>query len=122
MPPEPLGSLAGVGIYIEQDSGWIPEPRYAEIDVLDSSETILHHLSTPSHRRVITATIWKSPGSYATLVQASDDHEAVTFSGDVDSGQVYIRTIEGQRIQNIAGDSAADRFVMRFTAELTKAS
>lgn len=122
MAPEPLGSLAGVGIYIEQDSGWIPEPRYAEIDVLDSDETILHYLSTPSNRRVITATIWKSPSGYETLVTASRAHEEVAFSGDVDGGQVYIRSIEGQRVQNVAGASAAERFVMRFTAELTKAS
>lgn len=116
-----MGSLAGVEIHIEQDSGWIPEPRFAEIDVLDSDETILHYLSTPSNRRVITATIWKSPASFAALVVASRAHEEVGFSGDVDSGQVYIRTIEGQRIQNVAGGSAADKFVMRFTAELTEA-
>ena len=117
-----MGSLAGVEIHIEQDSGWIPEPRYAEIDVLDSDETILHYLSTRSNRRVITATIWQSPSDYDSLVSASRAHQEVAFSGDVDSGQVYIRTIEGQRIQNIAGASAAERFVMRFTAELTKAS
>jgi len=117
----PLGSLAGVGIYIEQDSGWIPEPRFAEIDVLDSDDTILHYLSTPSNRRVITATIWKSPGSFQGLVDACRDHDPVGFSGDVDGGTVYIRTIEGQRIQNVSGGSAGDKFVMRFTAELTEA-
>jgi hypothetical protein len=116
-----MSSLAGVTLYLEQDTGWVSTPRFAALDVLDSTSTSLHYLSAPSSRRSITGTILGSPGDYDSLVTAARAHVAVSFVGDVDSGQCYILNISGQRAQNVAEASASANFVMRVTAELMEA-
>ena len=108
-------SLGGVTIYLEQDTGWISAPRFALHDVLDSTETIIHLLSVPSSRRMITGTV---KNDYPTLKALGDAAAEVTFStDDGTSGQCYILSISGQRIQNVGTD-----VWYRFTAELIEAS
>ncbi len=112
-----MSSLADVTIYIEQDSGWIATPRYALLDILDSTETTTHFLSSPSNRRTITGTILSDTGDYDALVTAARNHVSVTLTTDIDSGTVYILSVGANRIQNIG---AVD--VHRFTAELMETS
>ena len=120
-------SLAGEVIYIEQDTDWVNAPRFAELLILDSSSSVLHYLSVPSRRRTITGTIidqsgGTAPQTYTDLVTAARAHVAVNLTTEQGSqGNVIILDITGQRVQNVAGATAAKKYVIRFTVELIQA-
>ncbi len=122
-----MSTLAGETIYIEQDSDWVNAPRFAALDVLDSTATILHYLSTPSRHRSITGTIHDqsggtAPQTYTDLVTAARAATAVNLTTEQGSqGNVYILDITGQRVDNTAGASAAKKYVIRFSVELMQA-
>jgi hypothetical protein len=105
--------LAGVTIYLEQDSGWRVAPRLSFLDPLDATETTIHVLGVPSNRRTITGTIRSSVGDYDTLVVAAEAHSAVNLTTDIDSATVIILDISAPRIQNVGTETW-----WRFTAEL----
>ena len=117
-----MGTLAGVTINIEQDTGWQPGPRLALLDPLDATETTIHTLGVPSNRRTIVATIKESPASWESQVAVCEAHNAVTFVGDVDTATVIILSINGQRIQNVSGATASDKFTIRFSVEMMETS
>ena len=120
-------TLAGESIKIEQDTDWVTAPRFAALDILDSTSTTLHFLSTPSRRRSITGTIidqsgGTAPQTYTDLVTAARAHVAVNLTTEQGSqGNVYILDITGQRVQNVTGATEAKKYVIRFTVELMEA-
>lgn len=120
-------TLAGESIKIEQDTDWVTAPRFAELLVLDASASTLHFLGLASKRRTITGTIidqsgGTAPQTYTDLVTAARAHVAVNLTTEQGSqGNCYIMSIEGQRVQNVAGDTEAKKYVIRFTVELMQA-
>ena len=39
---------------LDGDTGWMATPRFAPQDILDSDGTIMHGLSSPSNRRILS--------------------------------------------------------------------
>lgn len=114
-------TLDSIGIHVEADSDWLSAPIFAVLDPLDSTVSTVHKLSVPSNRRAITAFLLGSvddaKNDYASLVSSCNTATAVTFVDDQSrSTSVYILNINGDRIPD------ADRYSIRFTAELLKAT
>ena len=58
--------LNGVRIYVEDDSGWIPTPRKGLINILNSTNTIVHQAGREAHTRSLTFVIFS--GYYASIL------------------------------------------------------
>lgn len=92
------------------DTGWMPEPRYAPQDVLDSDGTVMHALSSPSPKRTIVGHfVTGAAAAYAGLVATAQSRTATSFAGE----SCYILTVVGQRIQNIGAEE-----IWRVTVEI----
>jgi hypothetical protein len=121
-------TLNGESINIEQDTDWQSTPGFAVLNPLDATASTVHFLHVPSKRRAITAHLIDISGgtalqTYTDLVSACDSHVAVTFVDDQSrSKSVYIMSISGQRVQNVAGATAAKKYVIRVSAELMDAT
>ncbi len=121
-------SLNSVSINVEQDTDWQSAPNFAVLNPLDSTASTVHFLFVPSKRRSITGHLididgGTAPASYAGLVSAADAHVAVAFVDDQGSStQVFILSIAGNRVQNTTGAAAANKYVIRFSAELLDAT
>lgn len=123
-----MSSLGGTTIYIEQDTDWQSAPRYAFLEVLDATSSTVHYLGVPSKRRTVTAflydvSIGSAPADYIALTTSCCNHVAVNLTTEQGSvGDVYILDISGQRVQNVSGDTAAKKYIIRFTCNLMDAS
>jgi len=121
-------TLDGTGISLEQDTDWVSTPNFAVISPLDSTANTVHFLSVPSKRRSLTGHLidisgGTAPASYDALVASADAHIAVDFVDDQSvTTSVYIMSITGQRVQNVTGAAAANKYVIRFSIELMDAS
>ncbi len=119
-----MSTLSGTTIFIEQDTDWVTAPRFAELLVLDASSSVLHFLGLASKKRTITGFLYDldgggAPADYAALVTAARDHVVVNLTTEQGSqGNVYVLSITGQRVQNVAGATAAKKYIIRFTVEL----
>jgi hypothetical protein len=89
-------------LLVTADSGWRVEPRYAALDVLGSSSTIMQHLSDPSYKRTISG--WVIGGSESFDIGASYE------------GGLVVST-SGRRYQNSDGDQ-----IWNWTVELVQES
>ena len=122
-----MTTLNGNTIYVRQDTDWVNQPRFAQLHILDSTSTTLHSLSTPSDMRTITAFLHDpsggtAPATYDALVTVCRARTAVDLVDDQgDTTSVYVMSIEGSRIQNVAGATAAKKYTIQFTMELMKA-
>lgn len=80
-------------LYINADTGWRTEPRWAGIDIIGSSGTTMQHLSDPSPRRTISG-YYEGDGS--TLFAGET---TVTINGITG----YLVNVSGRRLQNVGG-------------------
>lgn len=81
-------------LYLIADTGWRTEPRYAPQDVLDSTGTVMHHLSDPSPKRTIAGYYEGDASSFGAAYVGGG---VATISGI--SGVVL--NVSGQRLQNV---------------------
>jgi hypothetical protein len=76
--------LNGVRIYVEDDSGWQPNPRKGEINLLDTEYTIVHHAGRESHRRELGFVVFSGyyenilPLANMDSISLEDDEGATT--------------------------------------------
>lgn len=121
-------TLNGTSINVEQDTDWQSTPSFAIQTPLDATSSNVHFLSVPSSRRSITGHLidisgGSAPASYDALVTSCNNHVAVNFTDDQgDTTSVYILSISGQRVQNVSGAAAANKYVIRFSIELMDAT
>lgn len=80
-----------MAFYINADTGWRTEPRWAAIDIIGSSETTMQHLSDPSPRRTISA-YYEGDGS------ALFAGETTATVGDATG---YLVNVTSRRLQNV---------------------
>ena len=108
-------TLGGHRIYVEKDSGWIASPRVGEINVLDSSETIIHCAGRPSYTRNITFVVFS--GYDVNIIPLADtcSVSGVLLTSDQgNEGYVYIKTLKPERLLDTSRITA----VIRVNAEL----
>jgi hypothetical protein len=80
--------LGGNRIYVEKDSGWIPIPRKGQIDLLDTSYSILHTAGRESLKREITFVVFS--GYESNILPLVDDTSVSFEDGDGDTYTVSI--------------------------------
>lgn len=108
-------TIDGNRIYVEKDTGWQSERRQAEIDVLDSSKTIIHDSGRPSYKRSIQFVVFS--GYAANILPLQDAASSYTLVSDQGSeGSVFVKSLEPERLQAINYDTP----VYRVTMEMTK--
>ncbi len=106
--------LDGTRIYVEEDTGWIPKVRLGELNILDSTQTVIHKIGVGSYTRTLQFVVfdaykvWLLDNALLTTVPLISDQGA--------EGNVEIKSISADRIQalNYAGP------VSRITVELVK--
>ena len=81
-------------LYINADTGWRTEPRWATIDIIGSTGTTMQHLSDPSPRRTIS-------GYYEGDASSLFAGETTVTVGDATG---YLINVAARRLQNV-GDN-----------------
>jgi hypothetical protein len=91
-------TLNGVTLYVTRDVHLNPA-IVAELEVLDSTSTIVQHFSKPSTRRRLTAYVVGST-NWGNIEDLSSGSAAVNYTSDLGSqGNYYIKTVEGDRVR-----------------------
>ncbi len=83
---------------LDGDAGWMATPRFAPQDVLDSDGTIMHGLSSPSNRRILSGHLI-GEGIEAFTATANSRVE-ITIAGVTG----LILNVTGRRRQNTGDD------------------
>lgn len=107
--------IHGQRIYVEKDTGWQASPRRGEIDVLDSTQTLIHCAGRPSYKRTLTFVLFS--GYHANILPLADICSGIPLISDQGAeGDVYIMNLKADRIF----DTSRTTPVFRITAELLK--
>lgn len=101
--------LDGQRIYVEKDSGWAHNPRLGEINVLDSTQTIIHTAGRPSYTRQLTFVVFS--GYHDNILPITD---GILLSDQGNEGEVIVKSMKGERLMDISRTTA----VFRCTVEL----
>lgn len=105
--------LDSIRIYVEDDSGWIPQPRKGEIDLLDTNYTIIHTAGNRSYRRTITFVVFEN---YETSILPIAAKASVAFVDDSGtSTDVSVLSFSPERLYDYLGQK-----IFRVKAELIK--
>lgn len=107
-------TLNGVRIYVEDDTDWQWTPRIGEIDVLDSTQTIMHHAGRPSYKRTLQFVIFS--GYHANILSLPSGIAIPLVSDLGAQGDVTIKSIKAKRLL----DTSRTTGVYRCTCECTK--
>lgn len=99
--------LDGHRIYVEKDSGWAHAPRIGEINILDSSQTIIHTAGRPSYTRDIVFVIFS--GYHASILPITD---GALVSDQGAEGDVVVKGCDAERLQDIKRTTAVFRVTM----------
>ena len=83
---------------LDGDTGWMATPRFAPQDVLDSDGTIMHGLSSPSNRRILSGHLI---GCGIEAFTAAANSRAETTVAGVTG---LVLNVSGQRKQNTGTD------------------
>ena len=100
-------TLDAVRIYVEKDSGWAHDPRIGEINILDSSQTIIHTAGRPSYTRDITFVVFS--GYHASIIPITD---GALVSDQGAEGDVIVKSCSAERLQDIKRTAAVFRVTM----------
>lgn len=100
-------TLDGVRIYVEKDSGWDHAPRIGEINILDSSQTIIHTAGRPSYTRDIVFVVFS--GYHASVLPITD---GALVSDQGAEGDVVVKSCSAERLQDIKRTAAVFRVTM----------
>lgn len=100
-------TLDGHRIFVEKDSGWDHAPRIGEINVLDSSQTIIHTAGRPSYTRDITFVVFS--GYHATILPITG---GALVSDQGAEGDVIVKSCGAERLQDIKRTAAVFRVTM----------
>ena len=103
--------LDGVRVYVEKDSGWDHAPRIGEINILDSSQTIIHTAGRPSYTRDIVFVVFS--GYHASILPIVN---GPLVSDQGAEGDVVVKNMSAERLQDIKRSTA----VFRVTCTLIK--
>ncbi len=94
----PNWSYGGVRIFVEKDSGKIPEPRIDEINPLTTTlTTYIYQAGREDYTRKITCVVWE--GNWASLMALADGAEHALISDQGAEGNWVILTISPSRMQ-----------------------
>jgi len=99
--------LNGVRIYVEEDTGWQHTPRLGEIDVLDSTQTIIHYAGRPSYTRQIVGVVFS--GYHNNILPIVS---GILLSDQGNEGMVIVKSCKGKRLQDIKRDTAVYRVTL----------
>lgn len=90
-------SLAGNPIHVDDDTDDQGEPIYGQIQVLNSTSTILHYAGAKSRLRSIR--FWcETDGRWAALLTAAETDANVNLTSDLgDQGNYRILSLKGDR-------------------------
>jgi len=108
--------LGGVRIYVEKDSDWQVDPRLGMIDVLDSSQTIVHHAGRPSYLRSLTFVVFS--GYQENILPLATGSGIPLVSDQGAQGNVIVKNFKADRILDISRITP----VYRVTTELIYSS
>lgn len=103
-------TLGGERIYVEEDTGWVLTPRYGEIDILDSTQTILHYAGLPSKKRTITFVVFS--GYHDNIIPLLDGTSKALVSDQGSEGNVYIKDVSAERLRDISRTTEVHRVTM----------
>lgn len=107
-------TIEGVRIYVEEDTDWICVPRIGEINVLDSTETIIHRAGRPSYTRTIQFVVFS--GYQANILPLCVASGITLVSDQGGQGDVWIKSAKAKRLL----DTSRVTPVYRVTMELIK--
>ena len=107
-------TINGVRIYVEDDTDWQWTPRIGEINVLDSSETIVHHAGRPSYTRTLQFVVFS--GYHANILTLPSGTAMPLVSDQGNQGDVIIKSVKAKRLLDISRVTP----VYRVTMELLK--
>lgn len=99
--------LDGVRVYVEKDSGWDHDPRIGEINILDSSQTIIHTAGRPSYTRDIVFVVFS--GYHASILPITG---GALVSDQGAEGDVIVKSCGAERLQDIKRATAVFRVTM----------
>jgi len=107
-------TINGVTIHVEEDSDWKWTPRIGEINVLDSTQTLIHHAGRPSYTRTLQFVVFSG---YQENILTLPSGQVVPLVSDLGAqGNVTIKSVSAKRLLDISRNTG----VYRCTMEIIK--
>lgn len=107
--------LDDIRIYVEKDSGWKVDPRRGKIDVLDSTQTIVHCAGRPGYTRSIQFVVFS--GYFNQILPMAELCSGVELCSDIGiQGYIIVDSFNPERLQALNHPNP----VYRVTMECTK--
>ncbi|GAH04230.1 unnamed protein product [marine sediment metagenome] len=103
-------TIAGIRIYVEKDTGWETTPRLAEINILDSFQTIVHEAGRPSYTRSLGFVVFS--GYFANIAPLADGVAHALVSDQGAEGDVFIKSLKPTRLLDISRVTVVTRVAM----------
>ncbi len=106
--------IDGKRVYVTSDTGWQVVPRQGDINILNSSQTIVHFAGRESYKRALVFVVFS--GYAANILTLPVDSAVPLISDQGAEGDVVIRSIKSKRMT----DTSRTTPVMEVTMDVTK--